>query len=433
MLKGLNIMRNTRFAVASASMISLAAHAVALPRGVFATPRADVGDDPKAMLAQINAAVAELRATYEREIGAKADDVVVQNKLDKLNASIDELTKNLDDQVKLMAAAQLGNGFDGNLRSSEPGYVAAFETFMRRGDESPMASMKKAVDGDGGYLAPVEWDRTITSKLKRISMIRKKGRVITIGSTGFKKLFSDRAIGSGWVGEIAVRPETTTSAIGQLDFTPGEIYANPAISQGLLDDSEIDLEQWLASEVDTEFSRQEGISFLTGNGVNKPYGVLTYVTGAVNAARHPWGAITTKLSGAVNAVTGDALLDLIFDLPSEFGQSAEFYMNRLTLGSVRKLKDGQGNYLWQPSYALGSPQMLAGYPVNEMPDMPQVATGNAAMLFGDMEATYLVVDRTGIRVLRDPFTNKPFVNFYTTKRVGGGVHNPEPMRALLVG
>ncbi|MEH3107142.1 MAG: phage major capsid protein [Sphingomonas fennica] len=370
------------------------------------------------------------------EIKKGIEDVVTADKLEAINNALTELQAAVDDQAKIQAAAKLGDGAVIGDIKLDPEYTAAFKAHMRKGDRAPadvQAAMQKGTDADGGYLAPIEWDRTIGEKLKRISPMRRESRVITISVAGFKKYFSDRNVGSGWVGETANRPATTTPQIGVLDFTPGELYANPAISQQLLDDAAVDLEQWLGSEVDTEFARQEGIAFTGGDGVNKPYGVLTYVAGAANAARHPYGAIKALPSGAAAAFTGDGLLDAMYDLPTEFAANAKWHMNRLTMGAARKLKDGQNNYLWQPSYASGQPQTLAGAPIVEHPDFPLVAAGNIAALFGDMEATYLVVDRIGIRVLRDPFTNKPFVHFYTTKRVGGGVHNPEPMRAVKVG
>jgi HK97 family phage major capsid protein len=212
----------------------------------------------------------------------------------------------------------------------------------------------------------------------------------------------------------------------------GEVYANPAASQGLIDDAEIDIEAWLADEVSVEFDRQEGIAFLSGNGVNKPDGVLTYVTGAANAAKHPYGAIAALVSGAAAAVTSDALFDLQADLPAEFLPNAKFFMNRGSQAAFRKLKTSDGAYLWQPSLAAGLPPTLAGEPVVDMPGMPNVGAGNIAALYGDMAETYQVVDRTGVRVLRDPYTAKPFVLFYTTKRVGGGVKNPTAMRALKI-
>jgi HK97 family phage major capsid protein len=369
------------------------------------------------------------------EIKAGKTDVLTKEALDKINAALDELTTAVDDQAKIVAAAKLGNGGVIGDIQADPEYSAAFKAHMRKGDKASaeiQAAMSKGTDADGGYLAPIEWDRTIGEKLKKISPMRAESRVITISTAGFKKYFSDRNVGSGWVGETATRSATATPQIGTVDFTPGEIYANPAISQGLLDDAAVDLEQWLGSEVDTEFARQEGIAFLSGDGTNKPYGILTYVTGAANAARHPYGDIKVVNSGSAAALTGDGLIDFMYDLPSEFEANAKLYLNRSTLRLARKLKDGNGNYLWQPSYIAGEPSTLNAAPIVQMADMPIVAAGNIAALYGDMEATYLVIDRVGIRVLRDPYTNKPFVHFYTTKRVGGGVHNPEPMRALKI-
>ncbi|MDE0880019.1 MAG: phage major capsid protein, partial [Sphingomonas bacterium] len=402
----------------SAGALTLASAALAtMPRAVSAMPRADA-TDPKVVVGQLNAAFEEFKKTHEQEVAdikAGKTDVVTTEKLDKINAVLTELQTAVDDQARLNAAAKLGNGgVIGDIKS-DPEYTAAFNAHMRKGDKAGadvQAAMTKGSDADGGYLAPIEWDRTIGEKLKKISPMRAESRVITISGAGFKKFFGDRAVGSGWVGETASRPTTSTPQIGSLDFTPGEIYANPGISQQLLDDAAVNIEDWLGSEVDTEFSRQEGIAFLSGDGVNKPYGILTYVEGAASASRHPYGAIKVKNSGSAAALTGDGFLDLFYDLPSEFSANAKLYTNRLTMGASRKLKDGQGNYLWQPSYASGQPQTLGGVPVVEMTDMPTVAANAIAALYGDMEATYLVVDRIGIRVLRDPFTNKPFVMFY---------------------
>lgn len=409
----------------------------ALGRGLIAV-RAEAQAKTPANFGELAVAWEAFKATHTAqldEIKAGKTDVLTTDKLDTINAALTELQTAVDDQAKIQAAAKLGNGGVIGDIQGDPEYSAAFKAHMRKGDKAPadvQAAMSRGTDADGGYLAPIEWDRTIGEKLKRISPMRQESRVITISVAGFKKYFGDRNVGSGWVGETASRPATTTPQIGVLEFTPGELYANPAITQQLLDDAAVDLEQWLGSEVDTEFNRQEGVAFLSGDGVNKPYGVLTYVTGAANAARHPYGAIKALGSQAAAGFSGDGLLDVMYDLPSEFAANAKWHMNRLSVGTARKLKDGQGNYLWQPSYASGQPQTLAGAPVVEYPDMPRADAGNIAALFGDMEATYLVIDRVGIRILRDPYTNKPFVHFYTTKRVGGGVHNPEPMRAVKI-
>ena len=405
---------------------------IAPPRALLAPAIKADATDPKAILAAIKADFETFKTEHTAALGKKAD-VVVDEKVERINASITDLQGVLDGLNAKVAALSIapGNAIVGDLPATDPQFIADYKAWMRKGTVS--AAMDKGTDGNGGYLAPVEWDRTITAKLKRISQIRAHSRVQTISVAGFKKVFNDRAVGSGWVGETASRPATSTPQLGILDFTPGELYANPQISQQLLDDSVVNLEEWLAAEVDSEFARQEGIAFLSGNGTNKPYGILTYVTGGTNAARHPWGAITVLNTGAAAGLTGDGFISLMYDLPSEFAGNSKIYMNRLTTGQARKLKDGQGNYLWQPAYTQGEPQTLGGAPIVEVPDMPVVAAGNICALYGDMESTYLVVDRLGISVLRDPYTNKPYVAFYTVKRVGGGVYNPEPMRALQVG
>lgn len=407
---------------------SQAAIAAAMPRAVLAAPRADTGS-PAAVITQLNAAFAEFKATNDAQLKAKADDVVVSDKLAKINAALDGFQTALNDLAAKAAAGAAGGSVIGDLPAN-PEYVGAFKAHMRKGDVQ--AALNSGTAAEGGYLAPVEWDRTLTGKLKELSPIRAHARVISIQSGGFSRNYTDRAIGSGWVGEQATRPATSTPAFGQQVFATGELYANPSITQINLDDAALDLEQWLAAEVETEFARQEGIAFLSGNGTNKPFGILTYVTGAANAAKHPWGAIKLVNSGAAAAVTADGLLSLIYDLPQAYRAGANFFLNRLTQGAIRKLKDGQGNYLWQPQAAAGQPATLMGESVVELADMPDIAAGAVPILYGDMARTYLVVDRVGIRVLRDPYTNKPFVHFYTTKRVGGGVDNPEPMRGMTI-
>jgi HK97 family phage major capsid protein len=395
------------------------------PRALIGRVRADVSD-PKALIAQLNTAFEEFKATNDAAVKAKADDTVVQDKIGKINDTLSTLETALNAANDRIAQQSLGA--PGDMEPTNPEYVDAFKAHMRRGDVS--AAMTVGTATEGGYLAPVEWDRTVTNKLKQISPIRANAQVIMISGNGFSRVYNDGVIGSGWVGETAARPATATPGLTSLAFNTGEIYANPAITQQALDDVAINLEQWLADEVDGEFAIQENIAFLSGNGVNKPTGILNYVTGGANAATHPFGAITGGTVAGAAAVTTDEVIDLVYSLPSERNQNAKFYLNRSTLAKLRKLKDGQGNYIWQPTYVAGEPSTLQGYPVVEVPGMPNMTTGLVSMLFGDMAATYLVIDRVGIRVLRDPFTNKPFVHFYTTKRVGGGVQNPEYMRFI---
>lgn len=399
-------------------------------RGIVSL-RADASN-PTAILAQLQKAFDDFKATdaeRQKGINAKFDDVVTKEKLDKVNAAVGDLQSALDKQAAIMAALELGTGGGDKGRVKDKPYTDAFLAHMRKGDIQ--ASLNKGVDSEGGYLAPREWDRTITDKLLIVDPMRTLATVQTVSGNGFKKLFNLRGTASGWVGETAARPAAAGATFGSMDFATGEIYANPAATQQMLDDSEIDLEAWLAGEVETEFAYQEGLAFVSGSGANgRPNGILTYVTGAANAAANPLGAITTVNSGAAATVTDDGIVNLTQALPTEFTANARFGLNKATLGVVRLLKDTTNNYLWQPSYQAGQPSTLLGYPVAEIAAMPALAAASKSILFGDFARTYLIVDRIGTRVLRDPYTNKPFVMFYTTKRVGGGVQNPEAMKAL---
>ncbi|KWK74133.1 capsid protein [Burkholderia ubonensis] len=359
------------------------------------------------------------------EKGLPSADVTA--KVEKMGDALESLQAAIDEHSVKMAALQMG-GDGKQLRDAE--YTDAFRAHVKKGEIN--AALNKGADEQGGYLTPVEWDRTISGKLVLISPMRQLCRVQSVSKAGFSKLFNMGGTASGWVGESDPRPQTGTGTFKSLAFSSGEIYANPAATQQILDDAEIDLESWLATEVQTEFAKQEGKAFLAGDGKNKPSGLLTYVAGGANAAAHPFGAIEVVNSGAAADIASDGIIDLIYDLPSAFTGNARFTMNRNTQRSVRKLKDGQGNYLWQPSFVAGQPATLAGYPVTEVPDMPDIAANSTPVLFGDFQQTYLIVDRIGVRVLRDPYTAKPYVLFYTTKRVGGGLLNPEPMRALKI-
>ena len=394
----------------------------AMPRAIVGCQvRADASD-PKALVGQLNAAFEEFKAAQDEKLAAKVDDVVLENKINALNTAMSDIEAALNEKIASAAVSPVGD-----MPATSPEYMDAFKAHMRKGDVQ--AAMTVGTDADGGYLAPVEWDRTVTDALKQRSPIRENAQVITISGSGFSRVYNDGVVGSGWVGETAARPETATPGLTTLNFETGELYANPAISQKALDDVAINLEQWISDEVSGEFAVQENIAFLTGTGVNKPFGILTYVTGAANAAKHPFGAIATVDAGALT-VDVDDVYNTIYDLPSERAGDAKWYMNRSTIAAFRKLKDADGNTIWQPSMQVGEPSTLGGYPLVEVPGMPEIAASAVTALFGNMAATYLVIDRIGLRVLRDPYTNKPFVHFYTTKRVGGGVQNPEHMRAL---
>ncbi|MFH5927073.1 phage major capsid protein [Roseomonas xinghualingensis] len=436
-----HINRAASLAASSALALALASR----PRAVAGRPRADATGEPGKILAELKSAFEAFKAENDTRLKAKAD-IVLDEKVERINAEVGKLQSALDEANARIAAGAAGAGGEGGpaMSAEDRAYASDFRDWFKTGDSDKeralragqrtgiRAAMSVGAPADGGYAAPVEWDREVTAKLKKVSPIRQYASVKSITGQGYTHLYNDRAVGSGWVGETAARPATSTPQLAPLEFKTGQIYAFPFATQDLLDDALLNIEAWLADEVETEFARQEGIAFANGDGVNKPFGLLTYATGGTNAARHPWGAIPVVNSGAAAALTADGFINLIYDLPAEFSGNARLFINRSALSAARKLKDGQSNYLWQPAFTEGEPARMAGAPVVDLPDLQNVAAGNIVAAYGDMAATYVVIDRIGIRVKRDDLTNKPYVGFYTTKRVGGGVKNPEPMRFLKV-
>jgi HK97 family phage major capsid protein len=390
--------------------------------------RADI--DVKATVEALNKAFADFKTEHTKQLDEMKrgqNDALQALKVDTINAHITELQAAIDTTNTKMAAVEMGASGVRPLKDKE--YSDAFQAHLRRGDVQ--ASLNKGASDQGGYTVPIEWDRTITDKLIIVSPMRDLCSVQSVSGAGYSKLINLRGTTSGWVGETAARTETNTPMFATQAYGWGELYANPSATQQMLDDSELNLENWLAGEVETEFSYQENKAFVSGDGTNKPRGLLTYAAGGTGL--HPLGGIATTASGAVGGITADAILALIYSLPSAFTNGAKFALNRNTHKVVRTLKDGQGNYLWQPSLQAGQPATLAGYALAEIPDMPDVATNALSIAFGDFKRAYKILDRIGVRVLRDPFTNKPYVSFYTTKRVGGGLENPECMKFMKIG
>ena len=365
-------------------------------------------------------------------------DVLTLEKLDRLDSVLDDTQRRIDD-LTLKA-----NRPDRSLREprhlSTPAieHKAAFEAYMRSGREQTLRPLEaKALsagsDPDGGYLVPEETEAGIMRRLAEVSPIRAIAGNRQVSSGSYKKPFAITGPQSGWVAETAARPETTSPQLAELNFPAMELYAMPAATAALLDDAAVDMDQWIAEEVESAFAEQEGTAFVTGDGVNKPAGFLT----APRVAETSWawgslGTLTTAEAGGFPAIApADTLIDLIYSLKSGYRQNARFVMNRKTQGAVRKLKDADGNYLWQPPAGAGTSATLMNFPVTEAEDMPDIAIDAPAIAFGDFRRGYLVVDRMGVRLLRDPYSAKPYVLFYTTKRVGGGVQDFDAIKLLL--
>lgn len=422
-------MKTNRVMLAKAKAQALAVAAKQAPRAIVSGVRADGGNVTQ-IVQQLQQAFATFKDEHNRQLAdlkAGINDPLQAGKVEKINEEIANLQAAIDQSNTKMAALEMG-GAGGGRQVKDKEYSDAFQAHMRRGDVQ--AALNKGSAEDGGYTSPVEWDRTITDKLLIVSPMRALCTVQPVGGDGYKKLVNLRGTTSGWVGETDTRPETGTPKLAPQGYSWGEIYANPSATQQMLDDSEINLESWLAGEVDIEFAYQEGKAFVAGDGTKKPRGLLTYAAGGT--ALHPLGGIEVIASGAAGAITGDAILDLIYALPETFTGNAKFAMNRNTMLKIRKLKDSDGNYLWQPSLQAGQPSTLGGYAIADIPDMPGVAANALAIAFGDFKRAYKILDRVGVRVLRDPYTNKPYVSFYTTKRVGGGLENPECMKFMRI-
>ncbi len=319
----------------------------------------------------------------------------------------------------------------------------AYDRYVRKGKDENLGELEKKAlsvtsDPDGGYTAPVELDHQITRVVTEISDIRSLAQVMTIGAPSLKKLVNRGGTAAGWVGELQARPQTDASTLSALEFPAMELYAMPAASQTLLDDSFVNIEEWIAQEVGIAFAQAEGAAFIDGNGLNKPKGLLGgTLTEADAAGDAAWGGtafIKTGVNGALPSTNpGDEykkLIALKFALRQSYRAGASYVLNRTTLGMVMGLTDANGQPLWRPGMTAGAPSLLNGDPVNEISGLPEMSSNGYAMGYGNWQRHYLIVDRVGVRVLRDPFTAKPHVLFYTTKRVGGGIQMFEAAKWL---
>jgi HK97 family phage major capsid protein len=339
-------------------------------------------------------------------------------------------------QLKARIDAQAVSGARPALSGARSPSSPFVDNYLRKGVEAglEMKALSGATEAAGGYAVPEEIDAEIGRLLTSISPIRAIANVVKVGSAGYRKLVAAGGTPSGWVSETAGRPETGTSTFIEVAPPFGELYANPAASQAMLDDAAFDVEAWLASEIATEFARAEGSAFVGGNGVNRPKGFLAQPTSAQPDSARPFGTLQFLATGAAGAFPAsnpaDKLIDLVQTLRPPYRQGAAFVMNSATATAIRKFKTAAGAFLWQPSAVAGQPDTLLGYPVVEAEDMPDIAADSLSIAFGNFRAGYLIAERTETQILRDPFTNKPFVHFYATKRIGGQVANSEAIKLL---
>ena len=318
----------------------------------------------------------------------------------------------------------------------------AFDAYLRRGDEAPMRGLEIETKGlntltpvDGGYLVDPQTAESIKSTLSATASIRAIATVVTVEASSFDVLIDHSDVASGWATEADEIEPTATPKIDRIPVRLHELSAMPKASQRLLDDSAFDVEGWLAGRIASKFARAEAAAFINGDGVDKPRGFLDHDKEADSVAE--WGEIgyiATGVDGDFASINpADAIVDLVYALGASYRANAVFVMNSKTAGAVRKMKDNDGRFLWSDGLAAGEPARLMGYPVLVAEDMPDIATDSYAIAFGDFAAGYTIAERPDLRVLRDPFSAKPHVLFYATKRVGGDVSDFKAIKLLKFG
>ena len=407
----------------------------------------------------LNRGFEEFKEANDANIAAR--DVVLEEKMAKIQADLDAAQKAADDAVlavkrqqRIAADAKDGEGdldakaqkwadlvaYRRGTRAGEfdaeamVGYKAAFSEYLRKDDKSMVGDEHKALqtgkDPDGGYVVHPDMSGRVVGKVFETSPMRAYASVQVVSTDALEGLYDLDEAGSGWVGETTARTETDTPELGRWRIPVHEIYAKPKATQRLLDDAEINIEQWLGNKVGDRFARQEADAFVNGSGTLKPRGFLTYTSGTTLP-----GTIqryNTGVNGAFAATPdgGDSLLEALYGLKGPYRANANWFMNRATTSLVRRLQNSDGDYIWAPGIAAGQPSSLLGYAVAPFEDMPDPATDSLSIAVGDMRAAYQIVDRVGIRVLRDQYSSKPYVEFYSTKRVGGDMVNFEAIKLI---
>lgn len=436
--------------------------------------RKNAAEDP-AVLAQIAAQVKsmgdnvktidenmrrDLETVRKLAESKSASDPLVQSQIDALKASIveqnTEAKKQLDEiEKKAGRFAIQGGGADESKLASDAmffhktrlaahgqmkggmiirpedvstdefkAYAEAFEIYARKGEGFVEAkTMSVGSDPDGGYFVTPARSARMLSIIYESSPLREMATIETIGTDSIEFPIDDDESDAGWVGEAEVRTGNGgTPQVGVQKINVHEIYAKPKATTKLLEDGSIDVGAWLERKIGEKFARVEATSFLTGDGIKKPRGILTYNSGSTR------GTLEQVNSGAAAATTFDGLIRVVGSLKEPYHPGAQWLMRRATEMEVMLLKDGNGQYLWRPSLEAGKPSTLLGYTVRHAADMSAMGANALAMAFGNFKAGYTIVDRLGVSVLRDPYSAKPFVEFYARKRVGGDVTNFEAIK-----
>ncbi len=396
------------------------------------TKHAVASTEVRAALHDVLSAFEAFKTANDQRLSAlekKQSDPLIDDKVERIEQGLQSAQSRLDRLMSHKARPDL------SAPSPQPDETkSAWDSYMRSGRVTVELKAGLSTGSGSGALAPYETERFIERRLAQVSPMRALATVRTVGAATFRKPISTAGVAAGWVAETASRPETDPATLSLMEFPAAELYASPAATQALLDDSFINLDEWLAAEIEDSFAAQETAAFVSGDGVNKPKGFLSYATAANPSAS--WGQIGYVASGAASGFAAsaptDALMDLIYAPAAQYRPNAHFVMNRRTAATIRKFKDADGHYIWQPTQQAGQLPQLLGYPVQEIEAMPDIAANATPVAFGDFARGYLIVDRAGLSVLRDPYSAKPYVLFYTTRRVGGGVQNFDALKLLKI-
>jgi HK97 family phage major capsid protein len=409
-------------------------------------PQGDPAQEIKSLIEQQGKAFEEFKAANDRrlkEIEKKGgEDAVTAAAVDKINAELTRISGDLKAQTAELEkkANRRGLGGDAEADPAKAEHKQAFEAWFRKGtaDADLHALERKAMvgsaDPNGGYLVPEEFEKSIDSILASMTAMRGLATVQKIGAPSYKKLVKTSGAASKWVGRAEEPGETNGPGYSQVTIEAEDLAAEPHVAADLLEDAVIDLGATIEEEASLAFAEAEGDAFINGDGFKQPRGILGYDT--IANADWSWGKVGFVVSGGASDFASsnpsDALISLIHSLKPGFRNGASFLLNDLTLAKIRKFKDGQGNYLWQPGLQAGVPDRLLGYGAPTDDNMPDVAANAFPIAFGDFKRGYRIVDRRGIATLRDPYTKKPFVKFYTTKRVGGGIQHFQAIKLLKI-
>lgn len=377
-----------------------------------------------------------------------APDDDVQDAIAELAATVEKGLKSRDDQLKELRdqldAIELKSkrpGNNGGEHKGGPGIEAerkAVAAFARTGDETELKAMQTGSDPDGGYTVTPALSAQMLKRIYDQSPLRRLARVVTIGAgDAFEEPIDNADVGATWVGENESRPATTTPTLGLLRVPVEEIYALLPITQRLLDDSRFDLGAWAEEKMGDKFGRSEGAAFVSGNGVKRPRGFMSWdVDTGVDGTR-PWTKLQYVVSGSAGAASdtdggANGIKDLYWALRAAHRSNGTWLMASSTANAIDKLKDANKDYIWRDGMTSGAPPSLLGRPVEFDENMPAIGANTFPIAFGDFKAGYIVVDKLGIRYLRDPFSDKPNVQFYAYRRVGGDVANSDAIKLLKI-